>query len=389
MRPTRFTWNSFAVLALINVFACGVFMTSRYIRHIARFEGDYRAYYSAGHLARESRFRVYEWQAQKADQAQQYGDALLTPFYHPPLELVMFAPLSKLPYPISLNIWRAFSLLMLGTSGWLLARATGSGLKWAMFLAAAQYGVFVCVVMGQDGLVEMLLVSGSFLLLREGKDMAAGSVLSILAGFKPELAVVLGIAMLAFRRFRFVIGLCGTALPITIGCLCYMGRTGIANLINDVSAGEQTSKIVMMPTIRGLIARSLRGDHHVITALLLVGIIGAFIPVWRRSSSVEFVFSSALCVFAFTGWHVFSYDLGFLAIPVMLVIDRPTRADAALVAVLCSDILFVVLNALDFASLYAVPAMILCAMCFRLNRGNTESQSARSVELSACEAALP
>lgn len=360
------SYKTYAGLVAINaiVLACALLIPG--IKSTDPFYGDYRGYYSAGQQARLSPGSIYNWDAQVAAQRAAFGNSKFLAFIHPPLELLLFAPLSKLPYSESLNLWRAINLALLLLSAWMISVATKTDFKTVALITASLYPVFVSLLIGQDGILILLLVAASFQLLRQNSDFAAGLVLSLVVSIKPQLPLVLAIALFAIGRKRFVASFMVCSAVVTLASLAYMGRVGVRDVMVSAQRAEQTGNIAMMPTIRGVVAR-FAADPQALSLAVFLLLLGVFFVLWRRSHSLDFAFSTAICVSGCAAIHVFPYDLPVFAIPIVLLLKAPKPSDARLLALLCSAPLYITLSYFHLESLFVLPTLFLCVACFRLS----------------------
>src|SRR4051794_13115021 len=87
---------------LIFILNCAVF----FLFSEFNLKLDYKAFYSAGKVAMVSSASVYDFEQQySAGGFWSSKESALT-FYHPPHELIIFGPLSLLPFKTSLAVWR-------------------------------------------------------------------------------------------------------------------------------------------------------------------------------------------------------------------------------------------------------------------------------------------
>ena len=141
---------------------------------------------------------VYNWFAFHAFQQGLIGAPL--DFFHysyPPTLLVLTAPLAALPYVPALAVWLLASWYafyrMLG-----LALPKGAGL-----LALATPAVFVNAIGGQNGAWTAALMGGGLSLL--DRRPAIAGVLFGLLSYKPQLGLLIPVALVAGRRWRAVV----------------------------------------------------------------------------------------------------------------------------------------------------------------------------------------
>lgn len=161
------------------------------------FGDDFINYWSAAFLAWHGRAAdIYDWFAFHAFEQSIVGAAL--EFYHysyPPVLPILTAPLAFLDYVPALAAWLCAGWLCF----YLALRAARPG-RSVLLLALATPAVFINAVGGQNGAWTAALLGGGLSLL-ERRPIVAGVLFGLLIG-KPQLGLLLPIALLAGRHFR-------------------------------------------------------------------------------------------------------------------------------------------------------------------------------------------
>ena len=122
-------------------------------------------------------------------------DAALFAWHYPPVYFGVAAALALLPYAAAVAAWGLASLLLIaGTLRRILGTSRG------VIVGLALPPVFECLGYGQNGLLTASLL-GLGLSLVERRPIAAGLLLGLLC-YKPQLAVVAPLVMLATGRWR-------------------------------------------------------------------------------------------------------------------------------------------------------------------------------------------
>jgi hypothetical protein len=178
--------------------------------------GDFLAFYTGASLFVQGRIsELYDFAAQAEFQravAQPHPPADLYLFVSPPSALPLLAPFGFWSYPVALLLWWATGLIALGLSAHLLRSELPALRRYSeLRLTAASFLFFPTVawlLYGQATALILLVYTGTFVLLRQGRDFSAGLCLGCLA-FKPQLAVVLALLLAFKRRWK---ALCGGAL---------------------------------------------------------------------------------------------------------------------------------------------------------------------------------
>lgn len=352
--------NTLLILIAINALLSLVFVKDT----PGRVVGDYRVFYVAGEIVQQSPRRLYDLAYQRQLELAQFSEEHFSPYFHPPHELLLFAPLSKLPFAISLNTWRMLGLFCLAFSGILIGKAAGLNPLNAILLASSMYPMGWCLYLGQDSLLLLLLVSACFYFLRKEENVAAALVLA-LALFKPQIPAVVALAALAIGRKKFFVWFATFGSVLMGAFVAFSGRDGAQQIIAAEKMGESHLGVAAMPSVRGMIAL-LAGDHPWLAAVILGGALIAMFPIWRGSRSLEFAFSSAICVAGAFTPYIFAYDLVLLAIPLALIGKKPKRHDGAIGALLTSGLLLLLLMLVKATAFLVVPTLVLGLLTSRL-----------------------
>ena len=140
-------------------------------------------------------------------------------FYHysySPVMLALSAPLASLPYPPALFVW-------LGASWFAFYRALRLAVpqEGALLLALSSPAVLINAVAGQNGMWTAALLGGGLMMLRQ-RPIAAGVLFGGLL-IKPQLAVLLPVALLAGRHWRTLTATTATSLALLLGSLLIFG----------------------------------------------------------------------------------------------------------------------------------------------------------------------
>jgi hypothetical protein len=192
---------------------------------------DFLPAYVAGHFARTGEFaRMYdrvafsEMQTQVIREAGLDMDGRYGAGLNPPHFGLMFAPLSALPYRTAAGVWLAINVVLLAGSIVLLARMlpperSARGLVPLLLLASMPF----CQAMGhqQNTFLSLLLLTAAVTCWRSDQPFATGLIAGLLF-YKPQLALVVSIVLVADQGRRAAVGLGVTGLATLLVTLAYM-----------------------------------------------------------------------------------------------------------------------------------------------------------------------
>lgn len=190
---------------------------------------DFINYWSAAFLAwRGNAAEVYDWFAFHAFQQGVAGAPL--DFFHysyPPVLLVLTAPLALLPYVPALGVW-------LLASWYAFYRALRmAGPSRVLLLALATPAVFINAIGGQNGAWTAALMGGGLSLL-DRRPAVAGILFGLLS-YKPQLGLLIPIALLAGRRWRAIAAAVATVAVLIVASMLLFGVETWAAYLDNLS----------------------------------------------------------------------------------------------------------------------------------------------------------
>ena len=134
-------------------------------------------------------------------------DLNLYHYSYPPVLLVLTAPLAAIPYVPALGTW----LVATWYAFYRALRLTGS--EGALLLSLATPALFVNAYTGQNGALTAALLGGGLVLV-DRRPLVAGVLFGLLA-YKPQLALMLPVALIAGRRWSTVAA-AGTTIALLV-----------------------------------------------------------------------------------------------------------------------------------------------------------------------------
>jgi arabinofuranan 3-O-arabinosyltransferase len=193
------------------------------------FGDDFINFWSGAYLAVHGHAtQVYDPAAFHAFQQSVVGGTLEGYLYiYPPVLLVLTAPLGLVPYIPALVLWLS--------AGWFaFYRALCLALpgRGALLMALATPAVFINTIAGQNGTWTAALFGGGLGLLNR-RPMLAGGLLGLLV-FKPQLAILIPVALAAGRHWRALAAAAVTAAALLAVSALWFGTDIWINYIRLV-----------------------------------------------------------------------------------------------------------------------------------------------------------
>lgn len=189
----------------------------------AAFGGDTINFWAGARLALEGRLDVvYDFDRYHAFQVAVVGGPIhLYHYSYPPVALLVTWPLGLLPYLAGWVVWTLAGwalFLLVVRRAW--PPGPFHGLDSALFALAAP-AVTMNIWTGQTGTWIAALI-GAALMLLPRRPVVAGALLGLLI-VKPQLAVLIPVALLAGRRWSALFACAGTAAALLLASVLLFG----------------------------------------------------------------------------------------------------------------------------------------------------------------------
>jgi Glycosyltransferase family 87 len=196
------TWLSFSGVLLVCFVLLDFILLS-----IFGYGGDWSPLWVAGRLARSDPAGLYDFAMVTKLQLPILGDVLVRPFVYPPSALLLFAPLSVIPFWISLACV---------SIGWSLCLALASSrAETDRLLLLVSPPVVLAAMTGQPTLLVAALAAAGFTRLKSD-EVSAGVLLALAAMLKPTLLLMAPVGLLTGRHWRALASAGVTACAIVI-----------------------------------------------------------------------------------------------------------------------------------------------------------------------------
>jgi Glycosyltransferase family 87 len=286
---------------------------------------------------------LYQFPAQLAAQVQLYPETRvsgLLPFNHLAFELLMYWPISRLPYSVALVVWAMINLGVILLISHLLkpytqAIAEVTGIPIALYVLAF-YPVVYVLGEGQDSLIFLLLIVLSLRAMDSQRMFLAGFLLA-LGCFKLHLALLMGFfVFLLGRKWRGVAGCAAGGSLAAAVSLAVVGPT----MFTDYLAMLRQQEVMtpwgffpfFMPNIRGFFRWTLRTWLEpgqilpvIFMASVIVGIIAAWLIVRARVRDSALLYAVAVLTTVLISYHLHVQDLSMAILPILVIADWTLR----------------------------------------------------------------
>jgi glycosyl transferase family 87 len=317
---------------------------------IQKGDPDFTVYYTAGKILREGRGRqLYDAHVQEAVQREFATNSDIRrgplPYIHPPLEALLFLPLTFLPYGKAFVLWNVLNLGMLFAIARLVRRDLSalqqvSIWEWVLALLAF-FPVFANFLQGQDAILLLLAFVLGFRALEHNAEFIAGCWLGLTV-FKYHFAIPLVVILAVWKGRRLAAGFALTASAAVVISLAIVGWHGAlqypayAWYIATVPGHGQTP-LGLMPNLLGFATGwsfledfgFMRWAAIVVSAGLLIAV--ACMRDLARGPNqgpnndprlFRLSFACAVVAAVLVSYMANAHDLSLLVLPLALVADH-------------------------------------------------------------------
>ena len=339
-RVQDFFWGIAPLLLGVQLLAWIFFLPQSLHGHTS-----FRQLYTAGYMVRTGHAReLYDYDTQKLFQDQLVSrEPMLMPFIRPPFDALVFVPFSFWSYSSAYLAFLITSVALLAVSVRLLRPWTSNFHK---LLPVAIFASFVPVasalMLGQDSILLLALLSGSMLALEREREFMAGA-LAGLGLFKFHLLIPLALLMLCWKRFRFFAGFSVVAAALALVSIWIETPAQLrlyASSLLSIGKGDTGAHellryplpITMMASVHGLV-NGLFGDRlpsssqTIVTIFLVAGIMLWVAIAVPKCCPQRWIIPIALTASVLASYYLFIYDLTILLLPLTVALNRSATGD--------------------------------------------------------------
>jgi hypothetical protein len=229
---------------------------------------------------------------------------------YPPSLMLLTRPLAALPFLAALALWSASGVAL---SAALLARLVGW--RQALLASIGAPAAFLNLLSGQNGCFTAALLGGGLLLL-DRRPLVSGALLGLLS-VKPQMALLLPIALIAGRRWKTLVAAAASAALLVDLSVVLYGIDPWLGFLDQMTYQRQLMELPhddwfrRMPTVFAatrLAGASVAAAYaaQLVSAALAVG---AVILAWRSHATTE-IKAAVLVVAIFLATpYAWDYDM--------------------------------------------------------------------------------
>lgn len=166
---------------------------------------DFAGLWAGGRAAITDIGRLYDFHYVSQLQDWPLGVGRLRPYVYPPSALPLFIPFAFVPWPLGYGVWTGLTGAFFAWAGW---RAGAP--RWFVLIPFVAFAAFC----GQATFLLGGLVLTALMMLEEDREIPAGLLFGVAAAIKPQLLILLPLALLAERRWRTIAATALTGLAL-------------------------------------------------------------------------------------------------------------------------------------------------------------------------------
>ena len=232
----------------------------------------------------------------------------------PPLLAWLFAPLTAFPEPVAYGLWTALSVVGLAWAWHISAPYRGTAKLALLLLALALWPVMDAFYRGQPVMILVALVAGSWWLSARDQQLAAGVALAAATALKPQVVILVPVALLVSGRYRFVVSWAAASAILAAAFVVSLGTSGLLSWWQVLKLVESN------PEHAYFTLAYLFGVGPLTYVLLTAQGAMALAVAWRRRRDLEVVFAAGLLGSLTVSIHLHVYDYSTLILAAWLLL---------------------------------------------------------------------
>lgn len=235
-------------------------------------------------------------------------------YLNPPLLAWLFAPLTLFSEPVAYAVWTLVSLAALVAAWYIAAPYHGLAKLTLLLLAIGLWPVMLAFYFGQPSMLILAAVAAAWWLCSRDRPLAAGTSLAIATFLKPQVVLLIPLALLVSGRYRAVAGWLGGCAVLGLVSVVTLGSHGLVSWWQAVSIGQADSSHTEYTLAH------LFGLAPVTYALWIIQGAAALVVARLRKSEIEMVFAVGVLGSTSVAFHFHELDYSTLVLAAWLVL---------------------------------------------------------------------
>jgi Glycosyltransferase family 87 len=237
-----------------------------------------------------------------------------TAYVSSPLLAWFFAPFTAVPEPVAYALWTVLSVVALMWAWHISAPYAGIPKVALLLLAVALWPVMDAFYRGQPVIFLLALVAGAWWLSERDQQLTAGVALAVATALKPQVVILVPLALLVSGRYRFFLSWAATCALLAVAFIASLGTSGLLGWWHAVQLVETNAEHAYFTLAY------LFGFGPLTYTLLALQGAAALAIAWRRRRDLEVVFAAGLLGSLAISIHLHLYDYSNLVLAAWLVL---------------------------------------------------------------------
>lgn len=315
-------WLSAAATAAGITAAFGI---ARWVQHFVTnpYEEDFRLNYVAAEIGLTHGWsHIYDLDLERQITASFAQAGIVIDSYHnyvtPPPLAWLLVPFTVFSVPTGFLVWATVSLAALIAAWWLVSPGKGIARVTLLLIALAFWPMHYTFWLGQTATISIVLLALTWWLLERERWAPAGVVMAIALFIKPQLLLLLPVALLVSGRWKPALycALAGGILGVL--SLVSLGQDGINSYVTSVNFTKGNP-------IHSVLTFAWFGRGPVATGLEVIAGVAALMLAWYRRDRMDLVFALGIVGSTASAFYLHEYDAAVFVLPAWIVLrSRPS-----------------------------------------------------------------
>jgi alpha-1,2-mannosyltransferase len=252
----------------------------------------------------------------------------------PPVLAWLHIPFTVVPIPEGFVVWVIFTTALLIAAWWLVCPGKGLARVTLLLIAFALWPMYYAFSIGQTAMVTIACLAACWWFMDRNRWAPAGAALAVVLFIKPQVILLLPLALLVSGRWRPVLYCALTSVALGTISLLSIGPHGIADYEASL---RYTSTNVFHGILtfawfgRGAVARTIEVSLGALALAL----------AWYRRDRMDLVFALGIVGSTASAFYLHEYDVTVFLVPAWILLRTrlsvPQRA-WLLLGIVCAQL---------------------------------------------------
>jgi len=315
-------WLSAAATTAAITVAFGI---ARWVAHFLTnpYEEDFRLNYVAAEIGLTRGWsHIYDLDLERQITASFAPAGVVIDSYHnyvtPPPLAWLLAPFTLFSIPTGFLLWTLFSVAALVAAWWLVSPGKGLARVTLLLVALSLWPMHYMFWLGQTTAISIALLALTWWLLERERWAPAGVVMAVALFIKPQLLLLLPVALLVSGRWRPAL-FCALAGGILAAVsVVSLGQGGINSYLASVDYTKGNP-------IHSVLTFAWFGRGPAATGLEVIAGAAALLLAWYRRDRMDLVFALGIVGSTASAFYLHEYDAAVFVLPAWIVLrSRPS-----------------------------------------------------------------